>query len=83
MLDAKLKRRKRKEWIMTVIVNPDRDLCFESRLPIAVQILLKSPEECIKNTDAISDTVGLHFTPQLRRYFRKLALIEHQSKYAF
>ena len=83
MLDAKLKSRKRKEWIMTAIVNPDSDLCSESRPPIAAQILLKHPKESIKNTDADSEMTFLHFTPELRRYLRKLALIEHQSKYAF
>ena len=68
---------------MTAIVNLDGDFRSESRPPIAAQNLLKSPEESIKNTDADSETAGLHFARQLRRYLRKLVLIEHQSKYAF
>lgn len=57
---------------MTAILNPDRDFRSESRPLIIAQNLLKSPEESI-----------LHVVRQLRRYLRKLVLIEHQSKYSF
>lgn len=57
---------------MTAILNPDRDFRCESRPPIAARNLLKRPEES-----------NLHVVRKLRRYLRKLVLIEHQPKYAF